>query len=78
LVPVLPIVSVLASFYLMLNLPAATWIRFFVWLVIGLVVYFAYGVRKSRLTTAHTGRPDVVDVRDGALARGEDARGRRR
>ncbi len=78
LVPVLPIVSVLASFYLMLNLPAATWIRFFVWLVIGLVVYFAYGVRKSRLTTAHAGRPDVVDVRDEALARGEDARGRRR
>ena len=68
----------LASFYLMLNLPAATWIRFFVWLVIGLVVYFAYGVRKSRLTTAHAGRPDVVDVRDDALARGEDARGRRR
>ncbi|CAN5489016.1 amino acid permease [soil metagenome] len=50
-VPVVPILAVLASVYLMLNLPAATWIRFFVWMVIGLVVYFAYGARKSRLAT---------------------------
>jgi APA family basic amino acid/polyamine antiporter len=49
LVPVVPILSVLASFYLMLNLPAATWLRFFVWMAVGLVVYFAYGARRSRL-----------------------------
>jgi APA family basic amino acid/polyamine antiporter len=42
---------VLASLYLMLNLPAATWIRFAVWMVVGLVVYFAYGARRSRLRT---------------------------
>jgi basic amino acid/polyamine antiporter, APA family len=50
-VPVVPILAVLASFYLMLNLPAATWIRFVVWMVIGLVVYFAHGARRSRLVT---------------------------
>ncbi len=50
-VPVVPVLAVLASFYLMLNLPAATWIRFVVWMVIGLVVYFAYGARRSRLVT---------------------------
>jgi APA family basic amino acid/polyamine antiporter len=50
-VPVVPILAVLASFYLMLNLPGATWIRFFVWMAIGLVVYFAYGARRSRLAT---------------------------
>ncbi len=49
LVPVVPILSVLASVYLMLNLPAATWLRFFVWMAAGLVVYFAYGARRSRL-----------------------------
>jgi APA family basic amino acid/polyamine antiporter len=49
LVPLVPILSVLASFYLMLNLPAATWLRFFVWMAVGLVVYFAYGARRSRL-----------------------------
>lgn len=50
-VPVVPILAVLASFYLMLNLPGATWIRFFVWMAIGLIVYFAYSARRSRLAT---------------------------
>ncbi|WP_051367434.1 amino acid permease [Hamadaea tsunoensis] len=50
-VPVVPVLAVLASFYLMLNLPALTWLRFGIWMLIGLVVYFAYGVRKSRLVT---------------------------
>jgi APA family basic amino acid/polyamine antiporter len=50
-VPVVPVLAVLASFYLMLNLPGATWIRFFVWMAIGLIVYFAYGSRHSRLAT---------------------------
>jgi APA family basic amino acid/polyamine antiporter len=49
LVPLVPILSVLASVYLMLNLPAATWLRFFVWMAVGLVVYFSYGARHSRL-----------------------------
>jgi APA family basic amino acid/polyamine antiporter len=50
-VPVVPALAILASIYLMLNLPAATWVRFFVWMAIGLVVYFAYGARHSRLAT---------------------------
>ncbi|MFE4368094.1 amino acid permease [Streptomyces sp. NPDC056835] len=49
LVPYLPIASVLASFWLMLNLPAETWLRFGVWMVIGGVVYFVYGRAHSRL-----------------------------
>jgi APA family basic amino acid/polyamine antiporter len=51
-VPVVPILSALAALYLMLNLPAATWIRFGVWMALGFVVYFAYGARRSRLATA--------------------------
>jgi APA family basic amino acid/polyamine antiporter len=50
-VPVVPVLAALASFYLMLNLPAATWIRFLIWMVVGLVVYFTYGARRSRLQT---------------------------
>ncbi len=48
-VPWLPILSCLATFYLMLNLPGLTWVRFFIWMAIGLVVYFLYGARHSRL-----------------------------
>ncbi|MGW7425455.1 amino acid permease [Streptomyces sp. NPDC054813] len=48
-VPALPIVSVLASLWLMLNLPAETWLRFAIWMVIGFVVYFLYGRSHSRL-----------------------------
>jgi len=50
-VPVVPILAILASFYLMLNLPAATWLRFGVWMVVGLAVYFLYSAKRSRLTT---------------------------
>jgi len=50
-VPVVPILAVLCAFYLMLNLPGATWVRFFVWMAIGFAVYFAYGARNSKLVT---------------------------
>jgi APA family basic amino acid/polyamine antiporter len=47
--PVLPLASALACLYLMLNLSVATWLRFLVWLVVGLAVYFGYGRRNTRL-----------------------------
>jgi APA family basic amino acid/polyamine antiporter len=47
-VPALPILSVLACVYLMLNLPVETWLRFLVWMVIGVLFYFSYGYRHSR------------------------------
>jgi len=50
-VPVVPVLAVLASVYLMLNLPAATWLRFVIWMALGFVVYFTYGARHSRLVT---------------------------
>ncbi|MBT2227068.1 amino acid permease [Nonomuraea sp. NEAU-A123] len=49
LVPVLPILSVLACIYLMLNLPVETWLRFVIWMIIGAALYFVYGYRHSRV-----------------------------
>jgi basic amino acid/polyamine antiporter, APA family len=40
------------SIFLMFGLPVDTWIRFAVWLAIGLAIYFSYGSRRSRLATA--------------------------
>jgi APA family basic amino acid/polyamine antiporter len=48
--PVLPLLGVVACVYLMLGLPWITWIRFGLWLVVGMVVYFSYGFRRSRLS----------------------------
>jgi APA family basic amino acid/polyamine antiporter len=33
----------------MTNLALETWIRFLIWLLIGFVIYFTYGVRRSRV-----------------------------
>jgi APA family basic amino acid/polyamine antiporter len=46
-----PVLAVLAAFYLMLNLPSATWVRFFVWMALGFAIYFGYAARRSRLAT---------------------------
>jgi len=48
-VPVVPILGILTSVVLMLALPLDTWIRLFVWLLIGLILYFSYGKKKSKL-----------------------------
>jgi APA family basic amino acid/polyamine antiporter len=49
LVPWVPLAAVLSCGYLMFELPWPTWRRFIVWLALGLVFYFAYGVRRSQL-----------------------------
>lgn len=41
--------AILICGYISLSLPAVTWHMFFVWLVIGLLIYFSYGYRKSKL-----------------------------
>jgi len=48
-VPVFPLIGIALCVYLMTRLEAETWLRFGVWLVIGLVIYVAYGARHSRL-----------------------------
>jgi APA family basic amino acid/polyamine antiporter len=51
-VPFVPIAGVLACGYLMIGLPLDTWARLIVWMALGIVIYFGYGRRHSRLRTA--------------------------
>jgi len=46
-VPFLPMLSILCCLVLMLSLPLETWIRFVVWLMIGLAIYFFYGRKRA-------------------------------
>ena len=55
LVPWVPILGVIFCGYLMLSLPLVTWIRFVVWMLAGLVIYFSYGRFHSRVNTAAEG-----------------------
>ena len=48
-VPLFPIIGGALCIYLMTKLEAVTWYRFFGWLAVGLVIYFLYGRRHSRL-----------------------------
>jgi APA family basic amino acid/polyamine antiporter len=48
-VPFIPILGILSCLYLMIGLPKDTWIRLLGWMAIGLLIYFFYGLRKSKL-----------------------------
>ena len=48
-VPFVPILGILSCAYLMAGLPKDTWFRLLGWMALGLVIYFGYGIRKSRL-----------------------------
>ena len=69
LMPVLPIVSALACFWLMLNLPGDTWARFIGWMVLGIVIYFGYGRRRSRLAAGGNLDPATAGEREAARGR---------
>jgi APA family basic amino acid/polyamine antiporter len=59
LMPVTPLVGIAFSIWLITQLQAATWLRFVVWAVLGLIVYGLYGYRHSKL-----GHGVVVHTRD--------------
>jgi APA family basic amino acid/polyamine antiporter len=58
-VPLVPILGVISNGYMMYKLGWVNWARLFIWLAIGLVVYFSYGVKHSRVQAISAGRtPD--------------------
>jgi APA family basic amino acid/polyamine antiporter len=62
LVPLVPILAILACLWLMLNLTALTWLRFLVWMALGVVVYFVYSRRNSVLAKTGQGKVEPEPV----------------
>ena len=50
LVPLVPTLCIIACLGLILALPTVTHLRFVIWLALGLVIYFSYGVKNARVT----------------------------
>ena len=61
-VPIFPLLGVFFCGALMLSLPLETWLRFFIWLAVGLIIYFLYGAGHSRLQKGRDEGPteDIV------------------
>ncbi|KAM7034460.1 cationic amino acid transporter 4 isoform 2-T8 [Acridotheres tristis] len=62
LVPLSPALSIILNIYLMLKLSYMTWLRFAIWLLLGLLVYFGYGIWHSKENLREP-RPQCVSAR---------------
>jgi APA family basic amino acid/polyamine antiporter len=58
-VPVFPLIGAALCVYLMVDLPGTTWVRFMIWMALGLIIYFAYGMRHSRLRQGEVVNPEA-------------------
>ncbi len=71
--PVLPYISAAACIYLALTLPLETWVRFLVWLIVGVLIYFLYGRHHSRLAKGAEQIPAADFSKPGPHATGGDS-----
>lgn len=51
--PFIPSIGIMFCLYLMASLPLETWLRFGIWMCIGLIIYFAYGYKNSKVQIAY-------------------------
>ncbi|KAI8041632.1 cationic amino acid transporter 2 isoform X1 [Drosophila gunungcola] len=64
LVPWLPGISILINIYLMVKLDILTWVRFSIWIAIGLAIFLSYGIRHSRLRQREQRNNSIAMMRD--------------
>jgi len=50
----IPMLGLVSCFYMMAQIPAKSWMGFFIWLLIGLAIYFSYGYKNSKLSKTKT------------------------
>ncbi|RVE65087.1 hypothetical protein OJAV_G00132380 [Oryzias javanicus] len=59
LLPFVPVISMFVNVYLMMQLDRGTWIRFAIWMVLGFIIYFTYGIRNSAEAAANRSDADI-------------------
>uniref|UniRef100_A0A3B3WXD0 Cationic amino acid transporter C-terminal domain-containing protein n=1 Tax=Poecilia mexicana TaxID=48701 RepID=A0A3B3WXD0_9TELE len=69
LVPFVPITSMFVNVYLMMQLNKGTWVRFSIWMLIGIFIYFVYGFRNSAEAT----RSDACSIKGEPMTREKEA-----
>lgn len=63
LLPFLPVVSMFVNVYLMMQLDRGTWVRFAIWMSIGLIIYFGYGIwHSTEARLAHSSMDEELSV----------------
>jgi APA family basic amino acid/polyamine antiporter len=67
--PVVPVLGILFCLLLMCSLPAENWLRLFVWLAVGLVIYFSYGRKHSVLARRVAREAEVVSSASSPVPR---------
>jgi APA family basic amino acid/polyamine antiporter len=55
-VPAVPIIGIAVCMYLMYSLPTESWYRLAIWMAIGIVIYFAYGKKHSKIREIRDGK----------------------
>jgi APA family basic amino acid/polyamine antiporter len=61
-VPLVPILGIATCVLMMVSLPWETWLRLAVWLGLGLLIYFGYGQKHSKLRLAAAGEAPAPDA----------------
>ncbi|XP_050041877.1 high affinity cationic amino acid transporter 1-like isoform X1 [Dermacentor andersoni] len=64
LVPIIPLINTFINLYLMMRLPLATWARFGIWMAVGMLIYFGYGIWNSSQRKAS---PPILDEAAGSV-----------
>lgn len=62
LVPLLPICGIVVCIAMMASLPVESWERLAIWMIIGIVIYFAYGKKHSKIRSRHEPGSNAPDV----------------
>ena len=68
LVPLVPILGIVVCLFMMVFLPADTWIRLLVWMLIGYDIYLVYGSKHSRLGNGTNTRKGMKLARISGMA----------